>query len=160
RAMRDSLPASATMAQRAVIDAIEAGLQHGFDEGSARERERFAECVTSTESRALRHLFFAEREVVKVPGVSKEAAARVITSAAIVGAGTMGGGIAMTYANAGIPVLLKDVDHAAVDRGLATIRANYQSAVAKGRMTPDALERTMRLITPVTGYDRFEQVDI
>jgi 3-hydroxyacyl-CoA dehydrogenase len=160
RAMRASLPASATMAPRAAIDAIEAGLQHGFDAGSERERELFADCVTSIESRALRHLFFAEREVVKVPGVPKETPGRVITSAAVVGAGTMGGGIAMVYANAGIPVLLKDVDPAALDRGLATIRANYQSAVAKGRITPDALERTMRLITPVPSYDAFERVDV
>jgi 3-hydroxyacyl-CoA dehydrogenase len=160
RAMRASLPASATMAPRAAIDAIEAGLQHGFDAGSERERQLFADCVTSIESRALRHLFFAEREVVKVPGVPKETPARVITSAAVVGAGTMGGGIAMAYANAGIPVLLKDVDPAALDRGLATIRANYQSAVAKGRITPDALERTMRLITPVTSYDAFDRVDV
>jgi 3-hydroxyacyl-CoA dehydrogenase len=162
RAMRASLSPSASgpVAPRAALDAIEAGLQLGFEEGSARERELFAECVTSSESRALRHLFFAEREVVKVPGVAKETPTRVIASAAIVGAGTMGGGIAMAYANAGIPVLLKDVDSAAVDRGLATIRANYQSAVAKGRMTPEALERTMRLITPVTSYDRFEDVDV
>jgi 3-hydroxyacyl-CoA dehydrogenase len=160
RAMRASLPPSAAIAPRAAIDAIEAGLQHGFDAGSARERELFADCVTSVESRSLRHLFFAEREVVKVPGVPKETPARVITSAAIVGAGTMGGGIAMAYANAGIPVLLKDVDSAALDRGLAIIRANYQSAVAKGRITPEGLERTMRLITPVTSYDRFEHVDI
>jgi len=160
QAMRASLPASATMAPRAAVDAVEAGIQRGFDAGSARERELFADCVTSIESRALRHLFFAEREVVKVPGVPKETSARVITSAAVVGAGTMGGGIAMTYANAGIPVLLKDVDRATLDRGLATIRANYQSAVAKGRITADALERTMRLISPVTSYDAFDHVDI
>jgi 3-hydroxyacyl-CoA dehydrogenase len=160
RVFRASLPASATTAMRAAIAAIEAGFQHGFDAGSARERELFADCVTSIESRALRHLFFAEREVVKVPGVPKETPARVITSAAVVGAGTMGGGIAMAYANAGIPVLLKDVDRATLDRGLTTIRANYQSAVAKGRITPEALERTMRLITPVISYDQFEHVDI
>ena len=162
RAMRESLKPSSSgpIAPRAAVEAIEAGLQHGFEAGSARERELFAECVTSTESRALRHLFFAEREVVKVPGVAKDTPTRVITSAAIVGAGTMGGGIAMAYANAGIPVLLKDVDRAAVDRGLATIRANYQSAVSKGRMTPEALERTLRLITPVTTFDGFSDVDI
>ena len=162
RAMRESLKPSSSgpIAPRAAVEAIEAGLQHGFEAGSARERELFAECVTSTESRALRHLFFAEREVVKVPGVAKDTPTRVITSAAIVGAGTMGGGIAMAYANAGIPVLLKDVDRAAVDRGLATIRANYQSAVSKGRMSPETLERTLRLITPVTTFDGFSDVDI
>jgi len=162
QAMRASLPAhgGGSAAARAVVDAIEAGLQRGFDAGSERERELFAGCVISTESKALRHLFFAEREVARVPGVSKETPAKTIVSAAVLGAGTMGGGIAMTYANAGIPVLLKDVDQAALDRGLATIRANYQSSVAKGRMTPDALERTMRFITPTTNYDRFDTVDI
>ncbi|HEY1304007.1 MAG TPA: 3-hydroxyacyl-CoA dehydrogenase NAD-binding domain-containing protein [Vicinamibacterales bacterium] len=162
QAMRESLPArgGGSAAARAVVDAIEAGLQRGFDAGSERERELFAGCVISTESKALRHLFFAEREVARVPGVSKETPVKTIVSAAVLGAGTMGGGIAMTYANAGIPVLLKDVDQAALDRGLATIRANYQSSVAKGRMTPDALERTMRLITPATNYDRFDTVDI
>ena len=162
QAMRASLPAhgGGSAAARAVVDAIEAGLQRGFDAGSERERELFAGCVISTESKALRHLFFAEREVARVPGVSKETPAKTIVSAAVLGAGTMGGGIAMTYANAGIPVLLKDVDQAALDRGLATIRGNYQSSVAKGRMTPDALERTMRLITPTTNYDRFDTVDI
>ena len=87
-----------------------------FDAGSVVERELFADCLVSTESRALVHLFFAEREAAKVPGVPKETPTRAIARAAVVGAGTMGGGIAMTYANAGIPVLLKDVDRAALDR--------------------------------------------
>ena len=133
----------------AAVDAIEAALQQPFEAGSRRERELFADCVVSTQSKALRHLFFAERQAAKVPDLPKDTPARDIARAAVVGAGTMGGGIAMTYANAGIPVLLKDVDHAALDRGLATIRANYQSAVSKGRMTPDALARTMSLITPI-----------
>jgi 3-hydroxyacyl-CoA dehydrogenase len=161
-AMRLSLPAPGigAAAAHAVIEAIEAGLRHGFDRGAQRERELFAECVTSTQSKAPRHLFFAERAVAKVPGVTKDTPSRPIASAAVVGAGTMGGGIAMVYANAGIPVLLKDVDQAALDRALATIRTNYQSAVAKGRMTPEGLDRTMRLITPTTTYEGFEAVDI
>jgi 3-hydroxyacyl-CoA dehydrogenase len=161
-AMRLSLsaPSTGVAASHAAIEAIEAGLRHGFDLGSQRERELFSECVTSTQSKALRHLFFAERDVAKVPGVTKDTPSRPIASAAVVGAGTMGGGIAMVYANVGIPVLLKDVDQAALDRGLATIRTNYQSAVAKGRMTPDGLDRTMRLITPTTTYEGFEAVDI
>ncbi|HEY2945802.1 MAG TPA: enoyl-CoA hydratase-related protein, partial [Vicinamibacteria bacterium] len=109
----------------AAVDAIEAALTMDFDAGSARERELFAECVVSTESRALVHLFFAEREAAKVPGVPKDTKAREVQRAAVLGAGTMGGGIAMTYANAGIPVLLKDVDQPALQRGLATIRKNY-----------------------------------
>ena len=137
----------------AAVDAIDAGLELGFDDGSIRERELFAECVVSTESKALRHLFFAEREAAKVPDVPKETATIDIRRAAVVGAGTMGGGIAMSYANAGIPVLLKEVDDAALQRGLATIRKNYEVTMSKGKMTADQLEKTMALITPTTSYD-------
>jgi 3-hydroxyacyl-CoA dehydrogenase len=144
----------------AAVDAIEAGLERGFDAGSIRERELFAECVVSTESKALRHLFFAEREAAKVPDVPKDTPARDIRRAAVVGAGTMGGGIAMSYANAGISVLLKEVDDAALQRGLATIRKNYEVTMSKGKMTAEQLEKTMALITPTTTYDGFDQVDI
>jgi 3-hydroxyacyl-CoA dehydrogenase len=144
----------------ACVDAIEAAVTMDFDAGSARERELFADCVLSTESRAMVHLFFAEREAGKIPDVPKDTPAREITRAAVVGAGTMGAGIAMSYANVGIPVLLKEVDRPALDRGVATIRKNYESTVAKGRMTPEALERTMALITPTTTYAGFDQVDI
>ena len=147
------------LAPYAAVDAIKAAVTLPFDAGSAVERQ-FADCLVSTESRALVHLFFAEREAAKVPGVPKGTPARDIRRAAIVGAGTMGGGIAMTYANAGIPVLLKDVDDGALARGMATIRKNYESSVAKGRMTADALERAMGLITPTTTYDGFDAVDI
>jgi len=144
----------------AVVDAIEAGVQQGFDRGSQREREIFAECVVSTESKALRHLFFAERDVAKVPDVPKDTPTRDIRRASVVGAGTMGGGIAMNYANAGIPVLLKEVDQAALDRGLATIRRNYEVTMSKGKMTREQVAKTMALITPTTSYDGFDQVDI
>jgi 3-hydroxyacyl-CoA dehydrogenase len=160
--MRASLAKTAKglRAPFAVVEAIEAGLQSPFDAGSVRERELFADCVVSTESKALRHLFFAERDVAKVPDVPKGTPAREITRAAVVGAGTMGGGIAMTYANAGIPVLLKDVDAAALERGLATIRRNYDVTMSKGKMTADQVDKTMALITPTTSYDGFDQVDI
>jgi len=148
------------VAPYAAVNAIEAAMMLGFDAGSLRERELFADCVVSTESRALRHLFFAEREAAKVPDVPKDTPVADITRAAVVGAGTMGGGIAMTYANAGIPVLLKDVDEAALQRGLATIRSNYESSVSKGKLTAEALERTMALITPTTSYEGFDTVDI
>ncbi|MEY4634226.1 MAG: Fatty acid oxidation complex subunit alpha [Acidobacteriota bacterium] len=142
------------------VDAIEAALSLDFDAGSARERELFADCVTSVECRALVHMFFADREAAKVPDVPKDTPVMPIARAAVIGAGTMGGGIAMCYANAGIPVILKDVDEAAVQRGMATIRKNYESTVAKGRMTAEAFERTMALITPSTSYDGFDQADI
>lgn len=150
----------ASMAPVAAVQAIAAGLELPFETGSIRERELFADCVVSTQSKALRHLFFAERDVAKVPGVTKETQSRDIRRAAVVGAGTMGGGIAMTYANAGIPVLLKDVDQAAVGRGLATIRSNYHATVSKGKMTDQELHERMGLITPTTTYEDFENVDI
>jgi len=142
------------------VDAIEAALTLDFDAGSARERELFADCVVSTESRALVHLFFAEREAAKVPDVPKDTRAREIQRAAVVGAGTMGGGIAMTYANAGIPVLLKEVDADALQRGLATIRRNYEASVSKGKVSANEIDRTLALITPTTSYDGFDGADI
>ena len=95
-----------------------------------------------------------------MPDVPKDTPAKDIKRAAVVGAGTMGGGIAMNYANAGIPVLLKEVDQAALDRGLATIRRNYDVTMSKGKMTAEQVEKTMALITPTTSYDGFDQVDI
>jgi 3-hydroxyacyl-CoA dehydrogenase len=144
----------------AAIDAIEAALTLDFDAGSRRERELFADCVVSIESKALRHLFFAEREAAKVSDVPDTVRPAATQRAAVVGAGTMGGGIAMTYASAGIPVLLKEKDQTALDRGLAVIRKNYESAVSKGRMTAEALERTMALIVPTLTYGGFGQVDV
>ena len=142
------------------VDAIEAAFTLDFEGGSAREREIFADCVTSHESRALVHMFFADREAAKVPDVPKDTPVSTIARAGVIGAGTMGGGIAMAYANAGIPVLLKDVDDGAVQKGMATIRKNYESTVAKGKMTAEAMAKTLSLITPATTYDGFENVDI
>src|SRR5204863_3562515 len=124
RAQLDRRP-TPVLAPYAAVDAIKAAVTLAFDVGSTVERELFADCLVSTESRALVHLFFAEREAARVPGVQRVTPARDIHRAAIVGAGTMGGGIAMTYVNAGIPVLLKDVDNAALARGMAAIRNNY-----------------------------------
>jgi 3-hydroxyacyl-CoA dehydrogenase len=155
KALRSGPPAP-----RAAVDAIEAALTMDFEAGSVRERELFADCVVSTESKALRHLFFAEREAAKVADVPKDTETLEVRRAAVIGAGTMGGGIAMSYASAGIPVLLKETDEAALERGLATIRRNYESAVAKGRITAEQLEQTMALFTPTTTYDGFDAVDV
>jgi len=162
QAARESLARTARGARApfVVVDAIEACITKQFDDGSRREMELFADCVLSTESKAMRHLFFAEREVAKIPDVPKDTAARAIKRAAVVGAGTMGGGIAMAYANAGIPVLLKDVDQAPIDRGMTIIRKNYESTLSKGKITPEAMARTLSLITPTTRYDGFADVDI
>jgi len=144
----------------AAVEAIAAGILHGFDAGSQHEIELFADCVLSSESRNLIRLFFAEREAAKVPGVPKETPTAEIRTAAVVGAGTMGGGIAMNYANAGIPVLLKETDQAALDRGLATIRKNYEISASKGKMTQEHVEKVMSLIRPTLTYDGFDQADI
>ncbi len=161
-AARDALAKTARGVQAPfrAVDAIEGVFRLDFETGSARERALFADCVTSHESRALVHMFFADREAAKVPDVPKDTPVAKIERAAVIGAGTMGGGIAMAYANAGIPVLLKDVDDAAVQRGMAVIRKNYESTVAKGKMTQPAFEKTLALITPTTSYDGFETVDI
>ena len=144
----------------AAIDAIEAGATLGFDAGSEREIQIFADCVLSRESRHMVRLFFAEREAAKVPDVRRETPAAEIRTAAVVGAGTMGGGIAMSYANAGIPVLLKDADAGALERGLATIRRNYEASVARGRITAEQSERSFALIRPTLTWDEFGEADI
>ncbi len=154
-ALKSRLPAP-----HAAIDAIEAALTLSFDDASLREQMLFADCVVSSESKALRHLFFAEREAAKVPDVHKATPVQTIGRAAVIGAGTMGGGIAMSFASAGIPVLLKDIDAAAIERGMATIRKNYESSVAKGKLSPEAYGKTMALITPTTSYDGFDAVDV
>src|SRR5579872_6343757 len=159
---RESLKKTARGARApyAAVEAIQAGIELGFDAGSRREIEIFAGCVLSTESRAMVKLFFAERELAKVPDIPKDTPVREIRSVAVVGAGTMGGGIAMNFANAGIPVLLKEVTQEALDRGLGTIRRNYESSLAKGKMTREQLDRTLGLITPTTTYDGFDKVDM
>jgi 3-hydroxyacyl-CoA dehydrogenase len=142
------------------IDAVEAAATLPYDEGCRKEAEYFRECLFSPQSKALIHVFFGERAVSKVPDVPKETAVKEIKSAAVVGSGTMGGGIAMSYANAGIPVLLKEIEQAALDRGLNTIRKNYENTVKKGRLTQEKMDQRMGLITPTLSYDGFEQADI
>src|SRR4051812_17075701 len=148
------------MAPLAAIDAVEAATKLPFDQGVEAERKLFTECLFSDQSKAMIHVFFGEREVAKIPDVPKETPTIPVNSAAVIGAGTMGGGIAMNFANAGIPVLLKETDQAALDRGIATIRRNYEVTMSKGKMTAEQVERTMALITPTTSYDGFDRVDI
>jgi 3-hydroxyacyl-CoA dehydrogenase len=114
----------------------------------------------SDQSKALIHVFFGEREVAKIPDVPKDTPTIPVNTVAVVGAGTMGSGIAMTFANAGIPVLLKDTDQAALDRGLATIQRNYRSSVKRGRMTQPMAEERLKRIQPTLTYDGFGEVDV
>ncbi len=144
----------------AAIDAVEAATKLSFEEGCEFEGQLFNECLFSIESKALIYAFFGERTVAKIPGIGKETATYEIKSAAVIGAGTMGGGIAMNYANAGIPVIIKETAQDALDRGLAVIRKNYANSVAKGRFSQAVMDQRMALITPQLTYDGFEQVDI
>jgi 3-hydroxyacyl-CoA dehydrogenase len=148
------------MAPMAAIDAVEAATKLPFEEGCAREAELFKECLFSDQSKAMIHVFFGEREVAKIPDVSKDTEVFEIKKAAVIGAGTMGGGIAMNYANAGIPVIVREVTQEALDRGMATIRKNYENSVKKGRFTQEVMSERMALITPQLGYDGFEEADI
>ena len=148
------------LAPVAAMTAIEAATSLPFAEGCQVEQKLFVECLFSDQSKALIHVFFSEREVGKIPDVPKETPLIPIKSAAVVGAGTMGGGIAMVLANAGIPVLLKDADQAALDRGLATIQSNYANSVKRGRFTPQDAEERFKRITPTLSYDDFAKADL
>jgi len=142
------------------IKAVQAAVELPFEDGMKRERELFAELLVSPESRAQRHVFFAEREVAKVPGLPKDTAKRDVNSAAIIGAGTMGGGIAMNFANAGIPVKILEVKEEALERGIAVIRKNYENTAKKGRITQEQVEQRMALIQPTLSYDDLGDVDL
>jgi 3-hydroxyacyl-CoA dehydrogenase len=148
------------LAPLAVIDAIEAAARLPFDQGCRREREVFTNCVRSEQAKALIHAFFAERGVSKVPDVPKDTRTLDIRKVAIIGAGTMGGGIAMACANAGIPVILKDASQHALDTGMATIRRNYETSVKRGRFTTAVVEERIASIHPQIDYDGCETADL
>jgi 3-hydroxyacyl-CoA dehydrogenase len=142
------------------IDAVEAAAKLPFTEGCKREGELFKECLFSDQSKALIHVFFGERAVAKIPGLAKDTPIIPIKKAAVVGAGTMGSGITMAYLNAGLPVVLKEVDQPALDRGLGSIRKTYEQAVAKGRMTAQQMEQVLARLKPTLTYDQFKEADI
>jgi 3-hydroxyacyl-CoA dehydrogenase len=142
------------------IAAVEAACAMAFDDGIARERELFADLENSAEARALRYAFFAEREVARLPDIPRETPLRPIRTAAIVGAGTMGGGIAMSFAEFGYPVKLLEASPEALDRGIARIRANYETSVKRGSLTEAEMSRRLALIEPVNSYDEIGQCDV
>jgi 3-hydroxyacyl-CoA dehydrogenase len=147
-------------APQAAIDAIEAATKMPFEEGCQFEQKLFIDCLFSDQSKSLIHVFFSEREVSKIPDVPKDIKLIPVNSAAVIGAGTMGGGIAMVLANAGIPVSLKETDQAALDRGLATIKSNYDNSAKRGRFTPADAEARFKRIKPTLSYDDFADVDL
>ncbi len=132
----------------ACVDAVEAAATLPFEEGLKREREIFMDCMNSPQRSALIYAFFGERAVSKIPGLPEDAKPRPVAAAAVIGAGTMGGGIAMCFANAGIPVTLVETTQEALDRGLGRIRGNYEASAKRGRMSAEEVETRMGLIRP------------
>ncbi|MCH8886251.1 MAG: enoyl-CoA hydratase/isomerase family protein [SAR324 cluster bacterium] len=134
------------------LEAVKAAVELPFDEGIARERQLFMEAMGSAQSAALRHVFFAEREVAKIPDVPKDTPVLPVERGAVIGGGTMGVGIAMNFANAGIPVTLIDTSQEQVDQALATVRKNYASTVSKGRLSQEEMDQRVARITGTTDF--------
>ena len=143
-----------------IVDAVEAAVTRPFSKGLKEERRLFEECRVSTQSQALVHIFFADREVWKIPDVPATTLPRPIRKAAIVGAGTMGGGIAMSFANAGIPVTVIDVDQDSLDRGFARMRENYASTVAKGRLSQAEMDGRLSRLSSSDSLGSVADADI
>jgi 3-hydroxyacyl-CoA dehydrogenase len=142
------------------IDAVEAAVRKPLREGLAVERKCFEDLMASPESKAMRHVFFAERAAAKIPDVPADTPTRPVRRVGIVGAGTMGAGIAMTFLSAGIPVALLEMKQDALDRGVATIRRNYETTVKKGRLTAQEYERAMNLLSPTLDYAAMKDADL
>ncbi|MCC6608077.1 MAG: enoyl-CoA hydratase/isomerase family protein [Burkholderiales bacterium] len=143
-----------------IVACVEAAVTMPFDEGRKFERARFEELVVTPESKAMRHAFFGERAIDKIPDVPKDTPTIDVKSAAIIGAGTMGGGIAMAFANAGIPVRLLDVSRDALERGIGVIRKNYAGTVEKGRLSQAEVDKRMALIQPALSYEEIRDCDL
>ena len=142
------------------VDAVEAATKKKFDDGLLFERDLFINLMWTTESRALRHIFMAERAASKIPDVPADTPQRDIRSIAVIGAGTMGGGIAMNFLNAGIPVKMLEMKQDALDRGVATIRKNYEAQVKKGKLKQDKYEQRMSLLSTTLRYDELKEADM
>jgi 3-hydroxyacyl-CoA dehydrogenase len=143
-----------------LLDAVQAAAGLPFDAGIKRERELSNQVERAVEGRAFRHLFFGERELRKIPGLPTDVQSRPIKKVGIVGAGTMGGGISMCFANAGIPVTIVDAKQEALDRGLATIRKNYERSVSRGSLQPGQMEQRLALIKPTLDYAALGDADL
>ncbi len=142
------------------VETVAASVTMKFDDGMKFERERFMHLIQTTESKALRHAFFAERVASKVPDVPADTPTRAIRQAAVIGAGMMGGGIAMNFLNAGIPVKLLETKQEALDKGLATIRKNYESTMKKGKLTQEKFDQRMALVSGTLAYEDIADADI
>lgn len=143
-----------------IVDCVEAAVNLPFDEGTAVEERLFAECLTSPQSRALRHLFFSERAATRVPGVDRATPLRKIEKVVVIGAGTMGGGISMCFADAGIPVKILELEQAALDRGLAAVRKNYEVTASKGKLSLEQVEERMSRLEGILRYEELADADL
>jgi 3-hydroxyacyl-CoA dehydrogenase len=143
-----------------IVDCVEAAANLPADEGVKFERARYEELVVTTESKAMRHAFFGERAAAKIPDVPESTPVREVKKVAIIGAGTMGGGIGMAFANAGFPVTLVEVKQEALDRGLETIRKNYAATVSKGRLAHDEMDKRMARFSTALDYNAIRDVDL
>ena len=142
------------------VDTVENAARKKFDEGMALERDAFMQLMWSPESRALRHLFMAERAASKIADVPSDTAVRDIKTVGVIGAGTMGGGISMNFLNAGIPVTILETKQEALDRGVATIRKNYEAQVTKKKLKQDKYEQRMALLSTTLSYDDLSDADM
>ncbi|WP_293915061.1 3-hydroxyacyl-CoA dehydrogenase NAD-binding domain-containing protein [Deinococcus sp.] len=143
-----------------IVDLVELATHKPFAEGYAAEKKKFMQALASPQSRGLRRLFFAERAVGKVPGLSKDTPLTEINTVGIIGAGTMGGGIAMNFLNVGIPVTIVETTQEALDRGLGIIRTNYEGTVRKGRLSQAEMDRRLSLLTPTLSLDALSGADL
>ncbi len=155
KAMSKNYPAPAKC-----VDVVEAATRLKFDAGMAEERRVFMELMMTPESSALRHLFMAERAASKIPDVPEDTPRREIKSVGVIGAGTMGGGISMNFLNAGIPVRILEMKQEALDRGVATIRKNYEAQVKKGKLKADKYEQRMALLSTTLSYEDLKECDL
>ena len=142
------------------VDAVENATKLKFDDALAKEREIFINLMQTPECKALRHIFAAERAASKIPDVGSDVKPRAVNKVAVIGAGTMGGGISMNFLNAGIPVTILETKQEALDRGLATIRKNYESQVKRGKLKQDKYEQRMALLTPTLKYEDIADADL
>ncbi len=142
------------------LEAVAASVSLPFEQGMANERKLLNELMGSAESKALRHIFFAEREATKIPDIPNDMPLRAIDKVAVIGAGTMGTGIAMNFLNVGIPVVLLETNQEALDKGVATIQKNYANTVKRGRLTQEQMNLRLDLLLPVLSYDKLHDVDL
>ena len=151
---------STNPAAAAIVESVKSGALDSYAAGEAIEARLFMACLHSPQSQAMRHLFFAEREAAQVPGVPKDQTLREIRSVGVIGAGTMGGGIAMNFVNVGLPTVILEAQQAVLDRGLAQVRRNYESSVAKGRLSQETMDKRMELLRGTLDYQALSDCDL